>query len=176
MDILFNKRKNVEDINAMFRERCNQLVEQQPVTRGKNRPPKPVVKKQSSMAYTNKAVDDYSSRDILDYYKNLARNNGITFYSTLNLDKRYMRNIKQLQETFDNQAILDMYTFLFESGQTYLDMRKSHPGILLTQWINRIICDTQDFIDGTFKNTPNKKVREYEEGNNEESSIGGGWD
>ena len=81
-----------------------------------------------------------------------------------------MRNIKQLQETFDNDAILEMYKFLFESGQNYLDMRKSNQSILLTGWCNKIVADTQDYLDGVYKNST-KPSREYD-GKDDESTIG----
>lgn len=176
MDCILSRRKSVKDINEMFRERNNQVqttVEKSSkklVKRGYNNIPNNP-KGDLSKAYLSKDIDKYSSRDILYFYKDLAEKNGMTFYSNMNLDRRYMRNIKQLQETFDNEAILDMYKFLFESGQNYLDMRKCNPGILLTGWCNKIVADTQDYIDGVYKNSTKPK-REYDGNDDDESTIG----
>lgn len=176
MDCILSRRKSVKDINEMFRERNNQVQttvkesNRKLTSRGHSNIPKRQ-KADLSKAYLSKDIDNYNSRDILYFYKDLSEKNGIIFYSNINLDRRYMKNIKQLQDIFDNEAILDMYKFLFESGQNYLDMRKCNPGILLTGWCNKIVADTQDYIDGVYKNSTKPK-REYDGKDDDGSTIG----
>ena len=164
MNCILSQRKSVKSINDMFRENYGQA--QESIKKGNKKP-----NRGYKSTPSKKGVDDYNSRDILSIYKHLAEKNGYKFYSNQSSDIRYMKNIKQIMETFDNEAIIDMYKFLFESGQTYLDMRKCTPAILLTGWCNRIVADTQDYLDGTFKNST-RPVREYEGDEDEESTIG----
>lgn len=124
--------------------------------------------------YKNKPVDKYNSRDILYYYKDLAKSKGIKFVSNVSLDNRYMRNIKQAVQNYSIQEILDMYDFLFNSEQNYLDMKVSHPGIILTQWGNKIYNDSIAYKNGEYKNKDKFTNREYS-GDTEVSSVGE-WD
>lgn len=174
-NIILGSKQDITDVKELFRERRNQMQitakkERVKFTRGFKQP-----KPQQQRAYKNKLVDNYNSGDILWYFKDKAKENGITFYTNQKLDMRYMRNIKKVQETMDNEFILKMYDFLFESGQTYLDMRKTHPDIIITGWANRIIADTNDWVEGNFASNDKFKNREYNKVENEQCSIGE-WD
>lgn len=163
MNCILSQRKNTKSIEEMFRKKRGQV--QESIKKSSKKP---------NRGYTttpSKKDGDYNSRDILSIYKHLAEKNGYKFYSNQRSDFRYMKNIKQIMETFDSEEIINMYKFLFESGQTYLDMRKTTPAILLTGWCNRIVADTQDYLDGTFKNST-RPIREYDGDDDEESTIG----
>ena len=124
--------------------------------------------------YKAKSIDKYNSRDILYYYKDLAKECGIKFVSNISLDNRYMRNIKQALQNYTIEEVLGMYEFLFKSPQTYLDMKSSHPGIILTQWGNRIYNDSLAFKEGNYKEKNKFTNREYS-GDTTESAVGE-WD
>ena len=130
------------------------------------------LQKTSSLYDKYKAKDPlkYNSRDILYYFKDLAKECNIKFVSNVSLDKRYMRNIKQLKESYDTHEILDMYEFLFKSDQTYLKKEVLHPGILLTGWGNKIYDDSRLYKKGKFVNNPKLSKREYI-GDKEECAI-----
>lgn len=165
-NITLGIKRDTSDIKDLFRERRNQAQTsaKKRVLVKKNTPPK--------RAYMAKAVEEYNCADILWYYKDKLASKGIHLYSSQKLDMRYMRNIKLAQQRMDNQFILHMYDFLVESGQSYLDMRKTNPDIIISGWANRIIADTQDWIDGRYNENTKFKNREYNKVDNEESSIG----
>lgn len=131
------------------------------------------LQKASSLYDKYKAKDPskYSSRDILYYFKDLAKANGIKFVSNVSLDKRYMRNINQLLKDYDIHEILQMYTFLFEAPQTYLKKEVLHPGILLTGWGLKIYDDSKLYKKGEYVDNPKLDKREYV-GDKEESVLG----
>lgn len=170
-NITLGMKRDTSDIKDLFRERRNQAQ----TSAKKVLIKKKQVQKQPQRAYMVKDVENYSSADILWYYRDKLTAKGIKFYSSKKLDVRYMRNIKIAQQTMDNEFILKMYDFLIDSGQKYLDMRKTNPDIIISGWANRIIADTQDWIDGTYNETPKNskfKNREYEKVADEQSSIG----
>lgn len=170
-NITLGMKRDTSDIKDLFRERRNQAQ----TSAKKVLIKKKQVQKQPQRAYMAKDIENYSSADILWYYRDKLTAKGIKFYSSKKLDVRYMRNIKIAQQTMDNEFILKMYDFLIDSGQKYLDMRKTNPDIIISGWANKIIADTQDWIDGTYNETPKSskfKNREYEKVENEQSSIG----
>lgn len=123
--------------------------------------------------YKAKEVHQYNSRDILYYYKDLAKSKGVKFVSNVSLDNRFMRNIKQALKTYTVFEIIGMYDFIFNSGQTYLDIRKSNPDIIITAFGNTIFADYESYKKGQYVDKSNKKFdkREYQ-GDKEESSLG----
>lgn len=169
-NITLGMKRDTSDIKDLFRERRNQAqTSAKKVLIKKKQTPKP------QRAYMTKAIENYSSADILWYYRDKLTEKGIKYYTSQKLDMRYMRNIKIAQQTMDNEFILKMYDFLIDSGQNYLDMRKTNPDIIISGWANKIIADTQDWIDGTYNETPKNskfKNREYEKVADEQSSIG----
>ncbi len=170
-NITLGMKRDTSDIKDLFRERRNQAQ----TSAKKVLIKKKQVQKQPQRAYMAKAIENYSSADILWYYRDKLTAKGIKYYSSQKLDMRYMRNIKIAQQTMDNEFILKMYDFLIDSGQKYLDMRKTNPDIIISGWANKIIADTQDWIDGTYNETPKNskfKNREYEKVADEQSSIG----
>ena len=118
--------------------------------------------------------DKFTSRDLLFFFKDVARKNGITIYSNLQLDIRYMNNIKLALKNFSIEELMVMMDFLFTSDQPYLEKETLQPGILVTGWASRIYKDSKDWQEGRY--TPKeiqkskktelekfKKNREWEE-------------
>lgn len=175
---LSSKAKKVNDLMAEVRGQVRQSANnlQKKPKRGfehidiKNRGN---LQKASSLYDKYKAKDPlkYNSRDILYYFKDLAKENDIKFVSNISLDKRYMRNIKQLLEDYDVLEVLQMYKFLFEAPQTYLKKELLHPGILLTGWGHKIYDDSKLYKKGEYVDNPKLDKREYV-GDKEESVLG----
>lgn len=107
--------------------------------------------------------DKFSSRDLLFYFKDKAKVNGIKFVSTIQNDIRYMNNLKQARKNYEVAELMVMIEFLFDSEQDYLDKCTLHPGIFVTSWVNTIYRDTELWIDGNYvprsKKLNSKKVR-----------------
>ena len=92
-----------------------------------------------------------------------------------------MRNFKlALERGYSTEDLLAMIEFLFTSGQTYLDVKTIHPGILLTNWCNKIYQDTQLWLDDNYDPnvtyTKPKLNREWTDNNTEIKSNVGEWD
>lgn len=94
--------------------------------------------------------DKFSSRDLLFYFKDKARVNGVKFVSTVQNDIRYMNNLKQARKNYEVTELMVMMEFLFDSEQDYLDKHTLHPGIFVTQWVNTIYRDTELWIDDNY--------------------------
>ena len=114
-------------------------------------------------------IDSFGTSDILYFFVQKASERGVK-YVIANFAKD-MTCAKKLLSNYTPREVCLMIEFLFESGQTYLDMRKTTPAILLTGWCNRIVADTQDYLDGTFKSST-RPIREYDGDDDEESTIG----
>lgn len=123
--------------------------------------------------YKSKSPHKYNSRDILFYYIDLAKSKNIKFVSNTKSNTIYMANIKLALKNYTIDEVLGMYDFLFNSGQTYIDMKRTNPGIIVTSWVNTIFSDYElykkgKFVDKTFKKFEN---REYS-GDTTISSVG----
>lgn len=103
--------------------------------------------------------EDFTSRDILFFFKDYAKKEGIPFYSNLQQDIKYMANIKQAKNTYSNQEILGIIQFIFISDQDYLDKRKVSPSILCSTWMNTLYADASDFANGKYV-PKSQKVKE----------------
>lgn len=125
-------------------------------------------------------LSKFSNRDILYFFSDTAKDNGVLY--VIGNAKVDMRNIKlALERGYSKEDVLAMIEFLFTSGQTYLDISRLHPGILLTGWCNRIYQDTQLWLDDKFdpkatfsKSKTDLNNREWQDTNvdNEDSNLG----
>lgn len=93
----------------------------------------------------------FNSRDLLYFYKDIARYNNIRFISTTTTDIRYMKNLKEARKYLENVEIMLIIEFLYSSNQNYLDKETLHPGILLTGWINKLVKDTKLWLKGEYE-------------------------
>lgn len=114
--------------------------------------------------------EDFTSRDILFFFKDYTKKEGIPFYSNLQQDIKYMANIKQAMNTYSKQELLGIIQFIFISDQDYLDKRKVSPSILCSTWMNTLYADASDFANGEYvpksqkkKLYLNKKVDKFKE-------------
>lgn len=99
---------------------------------------------------SKREFDKFSSRDLLFYFKDKAKANGIRFVSTVQNDIRYMNNLKQARKNYEVTELMVMMEFLFDSEQDYLDKHTLHPGIFVTQWVNTIYRDTELWIEDKY--------------------------
>ena len=114
--------------------------------------------------------EDFTSRDILFFFKDYTKKEGINFYSNLQQDIKYMANINQARKTYSNQELLGIIQFIFISDQDYLDKRKVSPSILCSTWMNTLYADASDFANGEYvpkskrkKVFSNNKVEKFKE-------------
>ena len=158
------------------------------VTNPKKRPEAPTPSKAQSTQYNKYLaklekgeLSKFSTRDIMFFFRDTANENGVKYI--IANPKIDMRNFKlALGRGYSTEEILAMIEFLFTSGQKYLDIKTLHPGLLLTNWCNKIYQDTQLWLDDKFD--PNVKYvhnkpqlnREWKDDNEEVKSNVGEWD
>lgn len=124
-------------------------------------------------------LDKFSTRDIMYFYKETSIENGVNY--VIANPKKDMRVYKlALERGYTNEEILSMIEFLFTSGQTYLDIKYLHPGILLTGWCNRIYEDTKLWLNNEYDPNPIKQnklpQREWDKEHNDNEIKIGEWD
>lgn len=129
--------------------------------------------------YEKGLISKFSNRDIMYFFKDIANDNGVKY--VIGNAKIEMRNIKLAKERgYSTEDLLAMIEFLFTSGQTYLDKRTLHPGILLTNWCNKVYQDTQLWLEDKFdpKETFSKPkmTREWTDNNEDIKSNVGEWE
>ena len=129
----------------------------------------------------NEEWDKFSARDILYFWKDTCKMAGVPFIETS--PQICMRNINLAAARLgDKLLLLNVISFIFDSGQTYLDVRKTSPNILVSQWMTTLVPDTKDWLEDKFdprqksnKTTNTKRVREWSS-NNDTSIKVGEWD
>ena len=122
-------------------------------------------------------IEKLSSKDIMDFYKDTARNSGVKYIDSKPIISMSNINLAKKRD-YSVEEILVMIEFLYTSEQDYLDKRKLHPGILLTGWCNKIYSDSQDWLKDEYKTDTKKKhvTREWsEEVPEEEEAEIGDW-
>lgn len=132
--------------------------------------------KQNYVAYKAKLergdIESLSSKDILEFFKDTARDNDIKYVDSKPVIS--MRNFNLAKERgYSVEEILVMIEFLYESEQDYLDKRTLHPGILLTGWCNKIYTDSQMWLKDEYQTDIKKKhsSREWSEEIPKEDSV-----
>lgn len=129
--------------------------------------------------YEKGLLSKFSTRDIMYFFRDTANDNGVKY--VIGNPKIVMRNIKLAKDRgYSTEDLLAMIEFLFTSGQTYLDKKTLHPGILLTNWCNKIYQDTQLWLEDKYD--PNvtfskpKMTREWTDNNEDIKSNVGEWE
>lgn len=100
----------------------------------------------------DKDYDSFNSRDLLYFYKDVAKHHNIRFISTGKMDLRFMKNFKEARKYLEVLEIMLIIEFLYSSNQNYLDKETLTPGILVTGWINKLVKDTKLWIQGEYNN------------------------
>lgn len=156
------------------------------VTNTKSRPPAPSQNKAQGVQYEKYLakfekgdLSSFSTRDIMFFFRDIANDNGAKYI--IANPKIDMRNFKlALERGYTTEELLAMIEFLFTSGQTYLEKRNIHPGILLTGWCNKIYQDTQLWLDDKYNPNEdykkNRPTREWTDNNEEVKSNVGEWE
>lgn len=57
---------------------------------------------------------------------------------------------KRLQENFDISEILLMIEFIFSGDQEYLDINRTQPTVLSSNWVNTIYKDSIDWANDEY--------------------------
>jgi len=100
------------------------------------------------MAKFSEYVDDFKTRDLVYYFREIAEEAGHK-YTIANI-KKDMAIMKRLRESYSNRDICAMVEFLYHSDQDYLDKDRLSPNLLASQWVNTIYADTQLWLDDKY--------------------------
>ncbi|MFI3211677.1 MAG: hypothetical protein R3Y64_11595 [Peptostreptococcaceae bacterium] len=113
------------------------------------------------LAFTQDDIDDgikkFKTRDLAFYFKYQKDIKDIK-YVIANYSKEYKTYNNLITKGYTVGEIYLMITFLFESGQTYLDLKSLSPYILSSGWSNKIYTDSLLFAKGEYSEKQNKKV------------------
>ena len=116
------------------------------------------------------SYDKFKTQDLVYFFREKAREAGVK-YVIANM-KRDMGIFKRLQEDFEIPEILLMIEFLFSGDQNYLDISRTQPTVLASNWVNTIYRDSIDWANDRY--IPYKKqkpVREWTD-NKKETKVG----
>ena len=85
-------------------------------------------------------IDSFKTQDIVYFFREKSKEAGAR-YIIANM-KRDMGIFKKLQENFSVPEILLMIEFIFSGDQTYLDVNRTQPTVLASNWVNTIYQDS----------------------------------
>lgn len=120
--------------------------------------------------------ENLTVKDLVFFFRQKAEEAGVK-YTIMNM-KRDMGIFKDLRENYSVEEILLMIEFIFSGEQTYLDMQRTQPTVLASNWINTIYPDSvswanDEYVDKktiTTKKSDNSK-REWDR-TNKKTKIG----
>lgn len=119
------------------------------------------------------SIESFSTKDICFFFKTKAEEAG-TKYVIANM-KRDMGIFKKLKEEFSVEEILLMIEFIFSGDQTYLDIRRTQPTVLASNWINTVYKDSIDWANDCYtdRNTvTNKNAKREWKSTSKKTKIG----
>lgn len=93
-------------------------------------------------------IDSINTKDLCFFFKVKAEEAGVK-YVIANM-KRDMGIFKKLREEFETQEILLMIEFIFSGDQTYLDISRTQPTVLASNWVNTIYRDSIDWANDCY--------------------------
>ena len=115
----------------------------------------------------------FNTQDLVYFFREKSRESGAK-YVIANM-KRDMGIFKRLQENFSISEILLMIEFIFSGDQTYLDIHRTQPTVLASNWVNTIYRDSVDWANDCYseKKSSNKNDnREWKKSSNSKKKIG----
>ena len=115
----------------------------------------------------------FNTQDLVYFFREKSRESGAK-YVIANM-KRDMGIFKRLQENFSISEILLMIEFIFSGDQTYLDIHRTQPTVLASNWVNTIYRDSVDWANDCYseKKASNKNDnREWKKSSNSKKKIG----
>lgn len=164
MGIKFNT-----DLSDCFRKSRGQSTESSSNTNIKGVPNK---KKQNtqSASYSSflKKYEDlehsfvrFTTQDLVYFFREKSRESGAK-YVIANM-KRDMGIFKKLQENYTIAEILLMIEFIFSGDQTYLDIHRTQPTVLASNWVNTVYTDSLDWANDCYTEKKSNKKTENRE-------------
>lgn len=179
-----NKQK-VDDLMCAFRQVHGQL--QTSVNTTFKDPHKKERKNVTSQKYSNflkkyndveNTFETFGTQDLVYYFREKANEAGIK-YVIANF-QRDMGIFKRVRSNFEVSEILLMIEFIFSSEQDYLDIHRTQPTVLTSNWVNTIYKDSLDWANDCYTPHKNKKSdrlskREWNKTTSKEKSKIGEW-
>lgn len=153
--------------------------------------PKGVPEKKKRTAKTGSSYDSFLSKyenleesymrfttqDLCYFFRQKAEESG-SRYVIANM-KRDMGIFKRLRDNFSIQEILLMIEFVFSGDQTYLDVNRTQPTVLASNWVNKIYQDSIDWANDSYidkKTVTNKNTTKREWHSSKKKTKIGEWD
>lgn len=181
-------KQRVDDLMCAFRRVHNQLqTSNNTTTKGV---PKKKEKRNITSEKYQKFLDKYhdlearytefNTLDLTYFFREKAIEAGVK-YVIANM-KRDMGIFKRLQENFDIPEILLMIEFIFSGDQEYLDINRTQPTVLSSNWVNTIYKDSIDWANDEYVprekkiSTDKTSKREWKKSDNTEKYKIGEWD
>lgn len=164
------KRFNT-DLSECFRKARGQSTESSTNTNIKGVPKKQRSEDNASTSYSNflakyRDVEHsfvrFNTQDLVYFFREKSREAGAK-YVIANM-RRDMGIFKKLQDNFTVAEILLMIEFIFSGDQTYLDIHRTQPTVLASNWVNTIYKDSVDWANDSYsekKISKNTEKREW---------------
>ena len=119
----------------------------------------------------------FTTQDLVYFFREKAKESGAK-YVIANM-KRDMGIFKKLKDNFEIAEILLMIEFIFSGDQTYLDIHRTQPTVLASNWVNTIYKDSIDWANDQYidkksfsKNQSSK--REWKSSSDKKTQVGDG--
>lgn len=121
------------------------------------------------------SVGKLKTQDLVFFFRQKAEEAGVK-YSISNMH-RDMGIFKKLKETYTTEEILLMIEFIFSGDQTYLDMCRTQPTVLASNWVNTIYPDSKawandEYIDKKTVTTKKTATTNREWKSNKKTNVG----
>ena len=116
----------------------------------------------------------FNTKDLCYFFREKANESGVK-YVIANM-KRDIGIFKKLLKDFSVQEILLMIEFIFSGDQTYLDIHRTQPTVLASNWVNTVYKDSVDWANDCYvdkKGITNKYTSNREwKSSNKKTKIG----
>lgn len=180
-------KKLVDDLVSAFRKSRGQVLVSSTNENLKGVPPKREKRNVSSEKYAKflekyrdleNRYNDFNTQDLVYFFREKANEAGVK-YVIANM-KRDMGIFKRLRDNFEVSEILLMIEFIFLGDQNYLDIQRTQPTVLASNWVNTIYQDSIDWANDEYVpqeergSTSKKKLskREWKKSGDNKSKIG----
>lgn len=122
------------------------------------------------------SIDTFTTKDLVFFFRQKAEEAGVKY--TISNMKRDMGIFKKLRDNYSTEEILLMIEFIFSGEQTYLDMQRTQPTVLASNWVNSIYPDSlawanDEYIDKRSITTKSKSLEKREwKSSNKKTKVG----
>ncbi len=119
----------------------------------------------------------FNTKDLCYFFKTKANESG-NRYVIANM-RRDMGIFKNLLNEFSVEEILLMIEFIFSGDQTYLDLSRTQPTVLASNWVNTIYRDSVDWANDSYvdkKTVTNKNTSKREWKSSTKKTKIGEWE